>query len=230
MIQIQKFADLGHADHGWLNARHHFSFASYYNPKRMNFGLLRVVNDDIVKAGFGFDTHPHRDMEIITYVREGAITHQDSLGNKGRTAAGDLQVMSAGSGVYHSEYNLENTDTVLYQIWIEPNQKNLTPRWDQKEFPKDPISDSLRILASNQKNQGLFINQDAMIYGGKLTQGTTVSQSIKHQAFILVSQGQFDINGSFVEKGDSAEVSNETQITITAKTDAEIIVIDIPAR
>jgi redox-sensitive bicupin YhaK (pirin superfamily) len=144
MIKIYPYDSLGHADHGWLNARHHFSFASYQNPDRMKFGLLRVINDDIIAANSGFATHPHQNMEIITYVRSGAITHKDSKGNEGRTGAGDIQVMSAGSGIEHSEYNLENEETNLYQIWIIPNKLGVKPRWDAKEFPKDPVKNSLR--------------------------------------------------------------------------------------
>ena len=134
MITIYPYEELGHADHGWLDARHHFSFGRYHNPERMGFGVLRVINDDIIKAGKGFDTHPHKDMEIITYVRKGAITHRDSNGNEGRTEAGDVQVMSAGTGIFHSEYNLEDEDTNIYQIWIEPHKLDVTPDWSAHEF------------------------------------------------------------------------------------------------
>src|SRR6185369_4206792 len=140
MITVYPYDQLGHADHGWLDAHHHFSFAHYWNDDRVHFGELRVINDDKVGPKRGFGAHPHDNMEIITYVREGAITHQDNLGNKGRTGAGDVQVMSAGTGVVHSEHNLEDVDTRLYQIWIMPDKENVTPRWEQREFPSTPVS------------------------------------------------------------------------------------------
>ena len=171
MITVYPYENLGHANHGWLDARHHFSFAEYRNPARSRFGTLRVINDDVIKAGAGFDTHPHRDMEIITYVRMGAISHRDSNGNEGRTAAGDVQVMSAGTGVFHSEFNLEDTDTNLYQIWIEPNILGVKPRWDSHEFPKQPVTEALTLLVSGDGTAPLFINQDAYIYAGKISAG-----------------------------------------------------------
>jgi len=232
MIAVYPYEELGHADHGWLNARHHFSFASYYNPKRENFGVLRVVNDDIIKAGSGFDTHPHRDMEIITYIRHGAMTHKDSQGNKGRTAAGDVQVMSAGTGIFHSEYNLESEDTVLYQIWIEPNSKGVKPRWDQMKFPKEPVSNKLNLLVSGNKRQkeALFIHQNASIYGGKLEVGKEIDHSITSQAYVLISAGEVALNGQVLKEGDAAEVIGLKVITIQALTDAEILVLDVPLR
>src|SRR5215813_5076001 len=148
MIDVRKFDSLGHADHGWLNARHHFSFANYYEPSRMGWGRIRVWNDDQIGAKSGFPPHPHRDMEIVTYVRTGAITHEDSLGNKGRTAAGDVQVMSAGSGVRHAEFNRESVPTTLFQIWIEPAGQGGTPSWGAKPFPKADRSGRLVPLAS----------------------------------------------------------------------------------
>src|SRR3954452_17083964 len=136
MIDIRPFSSLGHADHGWLNARHHFSFASYHDPSRMGWGRIRVWNDDQIGAKSGFPPHPHRDMEIVTYVRTGAITHQDILGNEGRTGAGDVQVMSAGSGIVHAEYNLEDEATTLFQIWIMPDGRGDSPSWGQRAFPE----------------------------------------------------------------------------------------------
>ena len=145
----------------WLDARHHFSFSNYQNPKRQQFGVLRVINDDVIKAGTGFDTHPHQNMEIITYVREGAITHRDSNGNVGRTEAGDVQVMSAGTGVSHSEFNRESEDTNIFQIWIDPNQLDVKPRWDSYTFPKQPTADALMLLVSGDGDAPLSIHQDA---------------------------------------------------------------------
>lgn len=233
MLTRYAYDQLGHADHGWLDARHHFSFASYRNPKRFHFGALRVINDDRIGAGQGFGAHPHDNMEIITYVRSGAITHRDSMGNEGRTEAGDVQVMSAGSGVFHSEYNAEPVDTTLYQIWIEPGARNVAPRWDQRAFPKTPLTEgTLPVLVSGQaEHEGagaLFIHQDAAIYGGRLVRGAEIRQPIKHQAYILAASGSFSVNGTVLNQGDGAEVTGEKTLTITALTDAEILVIDVP--
>ena len=148
MIEKRSFESLGHADHGWLNARHHFSFANYYDPARMGWGAIRVWNDDEIGPNSGFPAHPHRDMEIITYVRKGAITHKDSMGNEGRTGAGDVQVMSAGTGVRHAEYNLEPETTTLFQIWIEPKRTGGSPSWGAKPFPKSDRSGRFAVLAS----------------------------------------------------------------------------------
>lgn len=148
MIDIRPFETLGHADHGWLDARHHFSFASYHDPDRMGWGAIRVWNDDRIAAKSGFPPHPHRDMEIVTYVRTGAITHQDSMGNKGRTGAGDVQVMSAGTGVTHAEYNLEDEETTLFQIWVLTDRPNAQPSWGAMPFPKESREGSFQLLAS----------------------------------------------------------------------------------
>ncbi len=234
MITVYSYDTLGHADHGWLNARHHFSFARYYNPDRVGFGTLLVINDDIVAAGRGFAKHPHDNMEIITYVRQGAITHEDSMGNKGRTAAGDVQVMSAGTGVFHSEVNAEHEDTRLYQIWITPNARDVAPRWEEKQFPKAHATNSLPVLASGQAehagSDALMIYQDAAIYGGTLTKAATLTQKIKHQAYILASVGQFTINDVVLNQGDGAEITGEKTLVITALTDAEVLVIDVPEK
>lgn len=237
-LQKYPYTQLGHADHGWLDARHHFSFARYWNPERTHFGSLRVINDDKIKAGAGFPPHGHDNMEIITYVRSGAITHRDSLGNEGRTGAGDVQVMSAGRGVTHSEYNLEDIDTTLYQIWISPNQENVAPRWDTKAFPEKNVTDQLSLLVSGQpehEGQGaLFIHQDAAIYGGRMKAGTRIVQHIKHHAYILASYGEIDISiadqtSVSLSRGDGLEISDAPSCVITSRTDAEILVIDVPA-
>lgn len=233
MLTHIPYSALGHVDHGWLDARHHFSFGSYHDPRRMGFGLLRVINDDIVAAGKGFDTHGHRDMEIITYVRKGAITHRDSRNNEGRTAAGDVQVMSAGSGIRHSEYNLEDEDTNLYQIWILPDRLAAQPRWEAREFPKSPVKDVLIPLASGRDEDiaagALMIHQDATISGGRLRAGTTLTQPVKHQAYVLASNGEFTVNGQPMRQGDGAEITGEPALIFAAATDAEILVIDVPA-
>lgn len=228
MIRVNKFEALGLANHGWLESRHHFSFANYHNPDRMGFGKLRVVNDDIIRSGKGFDTHPHQNMEIITYVRQGAITHRDSVGNEGRTEAGDVQVMSAGAGIFHSEYNLESEDTILYQIWILPDSENVKPRWDQRAFPKELVTGTLNLLVSNNMENGLFIHQDAALYGGKMRAQTAISHPIVHQAYILVSEGEITLDKEILRKGDAAEATDVEKIEIGAVMDAEVIVIDVP--
>jgi quercetin 2,3-dioxygenase len=231
MITLYPYETLGHADHGWLDARHHFSFARYANRDRMGFGTLRVVNDDIVAAGHGFGAHPHDNMEIVSYVRKGAISHKDSLGNEGRTGAGDVQVMSAGSGVVHSEFNREEEDTHLYQIWILPDARDVAPRWDQKAFPEQ-AADGLSLLVSGRAedkgSDALFIHADAAIHGGRLKAGGRISQSVRHQAYILASAGRFTVNGQEMRKGDGAEASGEASLDIEALEDSEILVIDVP--
>ncbi len=229
MITHYPHQQLGHANHGWLDTRHHFSFANYYNPKRMGFGALRVINDDLIKAGAGFDTHPHQDMEIITYVRSGAITHRDSRGNEGRTKAGDVQVMSAGTGIFHSEYNLESEDTTLFQIWIEPKEKGIQPDWDAHQFPDAPSSDQLTLLVSGDGNAPLYIHQDATIHAGHLTSGTALEHPIRHQAYLLVSKGSIEVEGVSMNEGDGAEITNQSNIQLQALEDSDVLIIDVPA-
>ncbi|MBL1420007.1 MAG: pirin family protein [Alphaproteobacteria bacterium] len=232
MINIRKLNDLGKGDHGWLQSNFHFSFADYYNRNNMSFGQLRVINDDRIGAHMGFDTHPHENMEIITYVRQGAISHQDSMGNKGTTKAGEVQVMSAGSGIRHSEMNNTDEEVTLYQIWIMPNKKNVTPRWGQERFPTDPVKGQLPLLVSgrekDQRHGVLFIHQDAAIYGGRVNKGDSITNKIKHQAYILVSEGQIEIDGKKLTKGDGAEVTKQSEIKISAVSDAEILILDVP--
>ena len=230
MITHYPYANLGHANHGWLDARHHFSFSNYQNPQRQQFGVLRVINDDVIKAGTGFDTHPHKNMEIITYVREGAITHRDSNGNVGRTEAGDVQVMSAGTGIFHSEFNLESEDTNIFQIWIEPNQLNVKPQWDSHEFPKNPTTDSLTLLVSGDGNATLSIHQDAFIYAGHLLKDTELTHQIKQQAYVLVSEGSLELEGQVLNKGDGLEVTDLSSIKMKALNDTKLLVIDVPQK
>lgn len=232
MIKTIKYQDLGHRDYGWLNARYHFSFGDHRDPNRMGFGALRVINDDVVKAGHGFDTHPHRDMEIITYVRSGAITHRDSMGHEGRTEAGDVQVMSAGTGVFHSEHNHETIDTTLYQIWIIPRERNVAPRWDAMQFPKDFAENALPLLVSGRAadadKNALMIHQDAAIYGGRMKAGTSITHPITAQAYVLVSEGRVSIDGETLTKGDGAEITGAKSVTLKALEDCELVVIDVP--
>jgi redox-sensitive bicupin YhaK (pirin superfamily) len=232
MVSVIKYKDLGGADNGWLKAKHHFSFASYYNPKRMGFGTIRVINDDIIKAKKGFDPHQHNDMEIITYVRSGAITHTDNQNNEGRTEAGDIQVMSAGTGVIHSEYNLEDKETNIYQIWIIPNKIGVKPRWEAKQFPKDPVKNKLNLLVSgfgkNYKEGTLGIYQDAYVYGGKINKDDEIIYNVKHQAYLLCSYGSVTLDDKVLEKGDAAEILDINEFKIKANEDSEVLVIDAP--
>ena len=232
MIKVIEYNNLGGADHGWLKAKHHFSFASYQDPNRVRFGPMRVVNDDIVAPKKGFDPHPHDNMEIITYVRKGAITHKDDMGNEGRTVAGDVQVMSAGTGVIHSEYNLEDEDTTLYQIWMFPNKKNVKPRWDAKQFPKEPVEGKLKPLVTGFENKidnTLKIYQDTAIYAGRVNKGKSVKHSIdRAHAYVLCSLGKLKINNTEIRKGDGAEITDLKDVNITSLEDSEILFIDLP--
>lgn len=233
MIKHIPYDSLGHHNYNWLDARYHFSFARYFNPERMGFGALRVINDDRIKAGAGFETHPHENMEIITYVRSGAITHTDSKGNKGRTGRGDVQVMSAGHGIYHSEYNLESEDTTLYQIWITPKVKDVDPQWAQQAFPKTPVENELALLVSGfkaDKDKGaLYIHQDARIYGGRLKKGQKISHSLNQQAYMLVANGQITLNEQkTINAGDGAEIKDLDHINIHATEESEILIIEVP--
>jgi redox-sensitive bicupin YhaK (pirin superfamily) len=232
MIKVIPYEKLGGADHGWLKAKHHFSFASYQDPSRVRFGPMRVINDDIVAPKTGFDPHPHDNMEIITYVRKGAITHKDDMGNEGRTVAGDVQVMSAGTGVVHSEYNLENEETTLYQIWIFPNKKNVAPRWEAKKFPKEPVKGKLKVLVTgfdNKLKDTLKIHQDISIYAGRISKGEVVSQTIdRDQAYVLCSDGEIKINDIKLKKGDGAEITKIKETNILAIKESEVLFIDLP--
>ena len=227
MFAHYRFETLGGANHGWLNAKHHFSFASYHDPEKMCFGELMVINDDIIQPHTGFDTHPHRDMEIITYVRRGAITHKDSTGNEGRTTAGNVQVMSAGTGISHSEFNHEDEETNIYQIWIMPRSKGITPCWDTAEFPDTPVTDTLPLLVSGDGTAPLSIHQDARIYAGRLTAGTEVTHHISGQAYLLVSEGALTASGQLVQKGDGIAISGQDQLSLVAADPCEILIIEV---
>jgi redox-sensitive bicupin YhaK (pirin superfamily) len=229
MIEHRPFDKLGHADHGWLNARHHFSFASWHDPARMGWGALRVWNDDEIGPKSGFPPHPHSDMEIITYVRKGAITHQDSMGNQGRTGPGDVQVMSAGSGVRHAEYNLEDETTTLFQIWIEPNTRGGAPYWDAKPFPQGDRSGKFVPLASGHGDEGaLPIRADARVLGATLKAGETATWSLTpdRHAYLVASKGEVEVNGIKLNPRDGAAIHNESELTVTALSDAEVVLVD----
>ncbi len=228
MIDIRKFDGLGHADHGWLNARHHFSFADYYDPQRMSWGAIRVWNDDTIAAKTGFPPHPHRDMEIVTYVRTGAITHQDSLGNKGRTAAGDVQVMSAGRGVVHAEYNLEDEPTTLFQIWIETDRPAAEPAWGAMPFPKESRQGEFQLLASGDPADGtLTINADARVLGASVKAGESIALDANPSRHLyLVPSGKVKVNGVEANPRDGVAITGEEQLTITAEDDSELVLVD----
>jgi len=233
MIDVRKFGSLGHADHGWLDARHHFSFANYYDPARIGWGDLLVWNDDKIEAGKGFGRHGHKDMEIITYVRTGAVTHRDSMNNEGRTKAGDVQVMSAGTGVQHEEWNLEDKDTTLFQLWIKPNKAGLKPSWDQASFPKSDRLDRLVALASGEAKHAedaLYISQDATVYGATLAKGKTLTHELgdKRIAYLVPAKGRVKVNGVDVEERAGAAITNEHMLTIEAEEDSELLLVDLP--
>jgi len=230
MIERRAFADLGHADHGWLNARHHFSFANWYDPNRMGWGALRVWNDDEIGPKSGFPPHPHSDMEIITYVRTGAITHQDSMGNTGRTEAGDVQVMSAGSGVRHAEYNLEPEKTTLFQIWIEPRERGGVPSWGTKPFPKSDRSGRFVPLASGfpEDAEALPIRSDARVLGASLKAGEEISYPLgaDRRGYLVPATGEVEVGGVRLSPRDGAAISNESNVLIRALSDAELVLVD----
>lgn len=231
MIERRPFAQLGGAHHGWLNAKHHFSFAEYYDPERMSWGNLRVWNDDEIDPGTGFPPHPHREMEIITYVRQGAITHQDSLGNKGRTEAGDVQVMSAGSGIVHSEYNLEQDVTRIFQIWILPTQRGGTPSWDAKPFPKGDRAGRFVILASGDENDEdtLRIRADGRLAAATLKAGQSAEYALGNdrRAYLVPAAGKVEVNGVLLEARDGAAIAEEAVVKVTALEDSEVILVDV---
>ena len=227
---VRPFASLGAANHGWLDAHHHFSFSSYRDPDRMGWGSIRVWNDDVIAGNTGFPPHGHADMEIITYVRTGAITHQDSLGNTGRTGAGDVQVMSAGSGVQHAEYNREDVPTTLFQIWVEPRERGGAPSWDAKPFPKSDRSGSLQVLASGfGEPDALPIRADARVYGAALPSGKNVHYEVGsgRHAYLVPAEGALEINGTKVAARDGFAMA-EGAYEIRATADAEFVLVDAP--
>ncbi len=231
MIERRTFDSLGGADHGWLKAKHHFSFANYYDPGRMGWGSLRVWNDDEIGARSGFPPHPHSDMEIITYVREGAITHQDSMGNQGRTEAGDVQVMSAGSGVRHAEYNMEGDTTRIFQIWIQPEHRGGPPAWGSRPFPKDDRSGKFVPLASGFDSDAeiaLQIRTPARVAGATLKKGETASYDLgaDRHAYLVTDKGAVEVNGVRLEPRDGAAIKDELVLTVTALEDAEVVLVD----
>jgi len=232
MIDVMPFERLGRFRNDWLNARYHFSFADYYDPRRMGFGPLRVWNDDEIRAGTGFDPHPHRDMEIITYVRQGAISHRDNLGNEGRTEAGDVQVMSAGTGIVHAEYNLEDVETRLFQIWVMPNRTGLPPRWAAARFPKADRAGQLVPLASGEDGiEALPIHQDATLYGATLLPGQSLTHPLRpgRIVYLVLAEGQLVANGEELKDRDGALLADEAEVRLEAAAASELLLFDLPA-
>jgi quercetin 2,3-dioxygenase len=230
MIELRPFRGLGGADHGWLKAKHHFSFGRYYDPERMGWGALRVWNDDEIAPHTGFPPHPHANMEIITYVRAGAITHADSLGNEGRTEAGDVQVMSAGLGIRHAESNKEADTTTLFQIWIEPDREGGEPSWGAKPFPKADRSGKFVVLASGFEGDedALPIRATARVLGATVKAGDTIEYDLgpKRHAYLVPAIGEVEVNGLKLGSRDGAALANEPVVKVTALTDAEVILVD----
>jgi redox-sensitive bicupin YhaK (pirin superfamily) len=230
MIERRAFKELGGADHGWLRARHHFSFADYFESSRVHWGNLRVWNDDEIQSNTGFPPHPHANMEIITYVREGAITHRDSMGNEGRTGAGDVQVMSAGSGVRHAEYNLEPDTTKLFQIWILPRENGGDPSWGAKPFPKGDRSGRFVTLASGfaNDNDALPIRADARVLGATLNKGESTEYRLgaSRHGYLVPATGAVEVNGVRIDARDGAAIANEETVTVIALENTEIVLVD----
>ncbi|MDD2982692.1 MAG: pirin family protein [Crocinitomicaceae bacterium] len=230
---IHKAATRGHANHGWLNSHHTFSFANYHNPERMNFGVLRVLNDDTVAAGMGFGTHPHDNMEIVSIPLTGDLEHKDSMGNITVIKEGDVQAMSAGTGVTHSEYNKNKDKEVKFlQIWIFPKEKNVTPKYDQisiKDLEKE--NEFYQVVSPNKDDQGVWINQDAWFHIGKFSTETATAYQIKKEgngvyAFIL--EGEAEINNEKLSRRDGMGIWNTTSIEIKANKDAQILLMEVP--
>lgn len=231
MITIRKSADRGHADHGWLDTRFTFSFADYYDPQHVHFRTLRVMNDDHIAAGGGFPTHPHRDMEIVTYVLEGALAHKDSMGNGSVIRPGDVQYMSAGTGVAHSEFNASDQDSVhLYQIWMFPDKKNYDPMYGQKHFAEAEKRGKLRLVASPDGRDGsVKIRQDNELYATVLGPGETVKHELRPErhAYVQVVRGSVGLNGGTLETGDGAAISAEASVQLTGVDNAEVLLFDL---
>ncbi len=231
MIEIIPFTELGHFENDWLQSRFHFDFAGVTAPMGRGFGPLKVWNDDIIKPHSGFDMHGHRNMEIITYVRKGAISHEDSLGNQGRIPAGDIQVMSAGTGIRHAERNADDETTELFQIWIEPDRLGLDPGWRQAAVPRAQVAGRLKALVSGQAGVKalLPIHQDATLYGGHLPSGREIVQPLAfgRRAYVVTASGQLQINGSMMQAREGAAISDINAVKLKAGVDAEILLFDV---
>jgi len=231
MIALRKSQDRGHANHGWLDSYHTFSFAGYYDPREMGFGTLRVINEDRVAPGQGFGTHPHRDMEIISYVLEGALAHKDSIGTGSVIRPGDVQRMSAGTGVSHSEFNHSPKEGVHFlQIWIEPNQRGVAPGYEQKNFTREDKKGRLRLIASPDGADGsVKIHQDARVYASVLEGDDAVTYALEpgRQAYVHVARGSVQLNDTELSTGDGAKVSAEKELRLSRGQEAEVLLFDM---
>jgi redox-sensitive bicupin YhaK (pirin superfamily) len=234
MIVVRRAQDRGHANHGWLDSHHTFSFADYYDPREMGYGALRVINEDRVAPGKGFGTHPHRDMEIISYVLEGALAHKDSMGTGSVIRPGDVQRMSAGTGVLHSEFNPSPQDQVHFlQIWIEPNERGIAPSYEQKNFSSDQKQGRLRLIASPDAADGsVKIHQDARVYAAVLDGDDVASYALApgRNAYMHVARGAVQLNGSALSAGDGAKVSGEQELRLSGGKAAEVLLFDLAGR
>lgn len=230
MIELRPFSSLGAANHGWLDAHHHFSFGDYHDPARMQWGALRVWNDDLIAPQSGFPPHPHQDMEIVTYIRQGAITHRDSLGNEGRTGAGDVQVMSAGTGIRHAEFNLEDEETLLFQIWIVPDSRGHAPGWGTRPFPKADRHGQFVTLASGlpEDQDVLRIHAQARVAGALIKAGETVryDTTADRHLYLVPASGRVRIGQIEAQARDGVAITGETAIEITALDDSELVLVD----
>jgi quercetin 2,3-dioxygenase len=238
MIDVRPFETLGAMNIGWLDAHYHFSFADYHDPNRVHWGALRVWNDDTIKPGTGFQRHGHRDMEIVTYVRKGAITHRDHLGNEGRTEAGDVQVMSAGTGIMHEEHNREATDTQIFQLWIVPKMLGVKPGWASAKFPKGERAGKMVTLASGKAGDGfgsandgaLTIHQDAAVLGATLNPGQELRHSLDpaRHYYLVAAAGALTVNGKPVKARDGVAITGERGLILAASEPSEVLLVDAP--
>lgn len=231
MIEVRPFNSLGKADHGWLQANFHFSFADYFDQRRMHWGKLRVWNDDIIAPRSGFPPHPHADMEIITYVLEGAISHRDSLGNEGRTVAGDVQVMTAGTGITHAEYNLEDEVLHSFQLWILSDRKGREPEWGTKPFPREAREGNFLVLASGYQDDisagALTIHADARVLGASIKAGEELTYDLGgRKGYLVPAKGALEIEGNVVNERDGAAIADLEVLTIKALEDSEVVLVD----
>ena len=232
MLTVRRAEERGHANHGWLDTWHTFSFANYYDPEEMGFGTLRVINDDKVQPAQGFGMHGHRDMEIITYILDGALEHKDSTGHSSVIRRGDVQRMSAGRGVMHSEFNPSQTDPVhLLQIWIEPNVTGGKPGYEDRHYPDAEMRGRLRLIASPDGREGsTTIHQDAYVYATLLANGDAVTYTLApgRSTYVHVARGSVAVNGRMLSGGDGAKVSQESRIALESAADAEVLLFDLP--
>jgi redox-sensitive bicupin YhaK (pirin superfamily) len=231
MLQVRRSAERGHSNHGWLDSRHTFSFGDYFDPSLVGFGVLRVINEDHVQAGAGFATHGHKNMEIISYVLEGTLAHKDSLGNGSIIRPGDVQCLTAGTGVQHSEFNHSASEPVHFlQIWIDPDQKNLRPSYQQNRFEDVTLRGRLRVVASPDGREGsVVIHQNAQMYAARLAEGETVQHVLApgRKAYVQVTRGTIEANGVSLSAGDGAAITGEQEIRLSARDSAEVLLFDL---